>query len=305
MRAIVTGGVGSLGMYLVQRLAREGNTVVVYDNQMKSGASRNEGLLEGVPGVESLMVDCLEVRDYGPADVIFHLAGDCSAPRSLVDPVRSFRLNAMMTCCVLEAARKQMTPVVYTSSVRAYPNKAGQRTIYGLGKWVGDLLATEYARTFGLPTISDRLGAMYGIYQHGTSESGWLAWFVTAMVEGLPLELHGGGTQQRDCLHCEDAARLLITQARYLMDTRDCSGDTFNVGGGRENFVALIEVLHYLRDKHGYSMDHVVTTAARHADVPGRPARNAFVEGAFRWKPTTSIWDGIDELVEAAQNAQT
>ncbi len=305
MRAIVTGGLGSLGTYLVRRLAREGNQVDVYDNLTKSGTSRNQDLLKDLPGVEICLADCLRVRMFPAADVIFHLAGDCSAPRSLVDPVRSFRLNAMMTCCVLEAARKQMTPVVYTSSVRAYPNEEGQRTIYGLGKLVGDLLATEYARTFGLPTISDRLGAMYGIYQHGTSESGWLAWFVTAMVQQLPLELHGGGTQKRDCLHCEDAAELLIAQAHYLMDTRDCSGETYNVGGGVDNFVALIDVLHYLRDKHGYSMEHVVTTASRHADVPGSPARNDYVEGAFGWKPTTRIWDGIDELVEAAQNAQT
>jgi len=252
-----------------------------------------------LPGVEIRLADCLEVEDYGKADIIFHLAGDCSAPRSLQDPVRSFRLNAMMTCCVLEAARQQLTPVVYASSVRAYPNDLGQYTIYGLGKWVGDLLCTEYARTFGVPTLSDRFGAIYGIYQHGTSESGWLSWFVRAIVGQLPLELHGGGLQQRDCLHNEDAARLLLTQAEYLIETRNCDGKTYDVGGGHTNFVSLIEVLEYLRDRHGYSLEHVTRTPRRRADVEGRPATNAEVLRDFGWMPKIDIWEGIDELVEA------
>jgi len=250
-------------------------------------------------GVEIRLADCLEIEDYGDIDIIFHLAGDCSAPRSLENPVRSFRLNAMMTCCVLEAARRQLIPVVYASSVRAYPNDSGQYTIYGLGKWVGDLLCTEYARTFEIPTISNRFGAVYGIYQHGTSESGWLAWFVRAIVGRLPLELHGGGIQKRDCLHNEDAAELMIAQAEHLIEMRNCDGRVYDVGGGEANFVALIDVLHYLRDHHGYSLEYVIETARRHADVEGRPARNVEVLRDFGWTPKINVWDGIDELVEA------
>jgi len=304
MIAAVTGGLGSMGTYLVRRLAREGNQVVVYDNLAKSGTKDNQRLLSALPGVEIRIADCLEIKEYGNVDAIFHLAGDCSAPRSLEQPVRSFRLNAMMTCCVLEAARRRDTPVVYASSVRAYPNKAGQYTIYGLGKWVGDLLCTEYARTFGVPTLSNRLGAIYGVHQHGTSESGWLSWFVRAMVGQMPLELHGGGRQSRDCLHNEDAARLLMAQAEHLIETRSCEGAVYDVGGGRANFVSLIEVLKYLRDKHGYSMDHVVHTPRRHADVGGRPATNEVVLRDFGWRPTINIWDGIDELVEAEERRQ-
>ena len=304
MIAAVTGGLGSIGTYLVRRLAREGHRAIVYDNLAKSGTRRNQELLASLPSVEIKLADCLEVEDYGDVDVIFHLAGDCSAPRSLQSPVRSFRLNAMMTCCVLEAARRQLIPVVYASSVRAYPNEAGQYTIYGLGKWVGDLLCTEYARTFGVPTLSNRFGAVYGIYQYGTSESGWLSWFVKAIVGQLPLELHGGGLQQRDCLHNEDAARLLLRQAEYLMATRNCEGKTYDVGGGHTNFVSLIEVLEYLHDKHGYSLEHVVRAGRRQADVEGRPASNAEVLRDFGWMPEIDIWDGIDELVEAEERRQ-
>lgn len=273
--------------------------MITYDNLMKDGTRDNLKLLSSLPNVEIEIADCLEVKDYGDVDVLFHLAGDCSAPRSLQNPVRSFRLNAMMTCCVLEAARQNHTPVIYASSVRSYPNESGQYTIYGLGKWVGDLLCTEYARTFEVPTISNRLGATYGVYQHGTSESGWLNWFVKATVHQMPLELHGGGLQKRDCLHNEDAAQLLITQAKRLIDTRDCAGEVYDVGGGRANYVSLVEVLEYLRDKHGYSLKHVIQAPRRHADVEGRPAENRAARRDFDWKPTISIWDGIDEMVEA------
>ena len=304
MIAAVTGGLGSMGTYLVRRLAREGHRAIAYDNLAKSGTRRNQELLSSLPGVEIRVAECLEVEDYGDVDVIFHLAGDCSAPRSLGNPVRSFRLNAMMTCCVLEAARQRLIPVVYASSVRAYPNGLGQYTIYGLGKWVGDLLCTEYARTFGVPTISNRCGAIYGVYQYGTSESGWLSWFVRAVVGQLPLELHGSGLQQRDCLHNEDAAELLLRQAAHLIKTRNCDGKVYDVGGGQANFVSLMEVLEYLYDKHGYSLEHVIRTPRRHADVEGKPAENAEVLRDFGWRPMIDIWDGIDELVEAEERRQ-
>lgn len=299
MIAAVTGGLGSMGTYLVRRLAREGHRVVAYDNLAKKGTQVNRRILAPLPGVEIRLADCLEVNDYGNVDVIFHLAGDCSAPRSLEDPVRSFRLNAMMTCRVLEAARRHLIPVVYASSVRAYPNERGQYTIYGLGKWVGDLLCTEYARTFGVPAISNRFGGLYGVYQYGTSESGWLSWFVRAMVGQLALELHGGGAQKRDCLHNEDAARLLMRQAEYLIETRDCEGKVYDVGGGETNFVSLIEVLEYLHDSHGYSLEHVEEAPRRRADVEGRPAANVNVLRDFGWVPNIDIWEGIDEMVEA------
>lgn len=299
MRAVVTGGTGSLGTYLVRRLAREGHDVVAYDNLVKEGADKNAKLLNELPNVEIRIADCLEVKDYGPADVLFHLAGDCSAPRSLEEPVRSFRLNAMMTCCVLEAARSRETPVVYASSVRAYPNKDGQLTVYGLGKWVGDLLCTEYSRTFGLPTISNRLGAIYGTHQYGTPESGWLSWFVRAMVHQLPLELHGGGYQERDCLHNEDVARLFIMQAKYLIKTHNKEGRVYDIGGGPSNFVSLREVVNYLHEEHGCSLQHVTETPRREGDVEGQPTDNEAALLDFGWEPEIGIWEGIDELVEA------
>jgi len=299
MIAAVTGGLGSLGTYLVQRLAHKGHQVFAYDNLAKNGTKQNQELLSSLSHVDIQIGNCLEINEYGNVDVVFHLAGDCSASRSLETPVRSFRLNAMMTCCVLEAARRDLTPVVYASSVRAYANARGQYTIYGLGKRVGDLLCTEYARTFAVPTISNRFGAMYGIYQHGTSESGWLSWFVRAMVGRLPLELQGSGWQRRDCLHNEDAVRLLILQAEHLIETRECGGKVYHVGGGAANFVSLLEVLDYLCDRHGCSMDHVTRAPRRHADVEGHPAKNAAVLRNFGWAPTIGIWEGIDDLVEA------
>jgi len=299
MLAAVTGAAGSLGTYLVRRLAREGHQVIGYDNLAKSGTEDNHKLLSSLLGVEMRLADCLEVADYGHVDVIFHLAGDCSVPRSFENPMRSFRLNAMMTCRVLEAARKRCTPVVYASSVRAYANQRGQYTIYGLGKRVGDLLCTEYARSLAVPTISNRFGAMYGIYQYGTCESGWLSWFVRAMVGRLPLELHGGGYQRRDCLHNEDTARLLIAQAEHLIETRVCDGKVYHVGGGVSNFVSLREVLGYLCDKHGCTMEGVRVTPRRRVDTEGHPASNAAVLQDFGWEPQVSIWDGIDEMVRA------
>lgn len=301
MKAIVTGGCGNLGIYLVRALASEGAEVTVFDTLAKEGTSQNRALLETLQGVTVLTASCLGVYDYGgDVDVIFHLAGDCSAVRSLSRPVHSFKLNAMMTCQVLGAANRYGTPVVYASSVRAYPNAQGQRTVYGLGKWVGDLLCTEFALSYGIPTISNRFGAMYGVHQHGTDQSGWLSWFVRATVKRMRLVVDGDGWQGRDCLHNRDATELLLRQAKWLIRTRNTEGRVYDVGGGESNFVALLEVLHYLEDVHGYSLDHVIHGPARHADVVGRAAPNKEALQDFGWSPITTVWDGIDELVEAA-----
>jgi len=303
MRVAVTGGLGSVGTYLSRRLARAGHCVVVYDNLSKKSVEKNWKILERESRIEIRICNCLDITDYGDVDAIVHLAADCSSARSLASPLRSFYLNALVTCHVLEAARKRLIPVVYASSVRAYPNAAGQRTLYGLSKWVGDLLCTEYARTYGVPTISNRFGGLYGVYQYGTCESGWLNWFVKAVVHQLPLELQGDGSQKRDCLHNEDTARLLVAQTEFLVRERICDGRVYDIGGGMDNFVSLADVLRYLHDVYGYSLQNVRQVPRRHADVEGRPASNAGVWQDFHWRPTISVWEGIDEMVEAERRS--
>ena len=97
----------------------------------------------------------------------------------------------------------------------------------------------------GLSTVVLRQSCIYGPRQFGVEDQGWLAWFVIAAITGQPITIYGNGKQVRDVLFIEDLTELFLALARNI----ECfSGETFNVGGGPENTISLLEFIEALED---------------------------------------------------------
>ncbi len=62
----------------------------------------------------------------------------------------------------------------------------------------------DYARIYGIDTVVFRQSCIYGTWQFGTEDQGWLAHFTIAAVLGLPLTIYGDGKQVRDVLYIDD-----------------------------------------------------------------------------------------------------
>ena len=237
-RALVTGGCGFIGSYVVQELLKNGYEVIVIDNLVSGKRSNIDAT---VPVVE---VDIRNYQDLLPHinedDIIFHLAALTSVPGSIENPLPYHETNIKGTYNVFEAAReKKASGVIFSSSAAVYGNQEGvvdetvtpcPNTPYGLQKLMGEALGNMYGNLFSLPVISLRYFNVYGAGNHEEgSYAPVTARFLKARREGRPLSIVDDGTQTRDFVHVTDIARANVLAISLLEKKRS---ETINVCSG-------------------------------------------------------------------------
>ena len=150
----------------------------------------------------------------------------------------------------------------------------------------------DYARTFGLPAVVFRMSCIYGPHQCGSEDQGWVAHFVIQALKGRPITLFGDGGQVRDVLYVEDlvdAFRLAISNVDAL------KGNAFNMGGGPENTISLLEFLDTIEALHGERPD-VAFDAWRPGDQRYYVSDTSKFRIATGWSPRYSARRGIETL---------
>ena len=237
-RALVTGGCGFIGSYVVQGLLKNGYEVIVIDNLVSGKRSNIDATVRVVE------VDIRNYQDLLPHinedDIIFHLAALTSVPGSIENPLPYHETNIKGTYNVFEAAReKKASGVIFSSSAAVYGNQEGvvdetvtpcPNTPYGLQKLMGEALGNMYGNLFSLPVISLRY---FNVYGEGNHEEGSYApvtaRFLKARREGRPLSIVDDGTQTRDFVHVTDIARANVLAINLLEKKQ---GETINVCSG-------------------------------------------------------------------------
>jgi CDP-paratose 2-epimerase len=151
----------------------------------------------------------------------------------------------------------------------------------------------DYARIYGLKTVSFRQSCIYGTRQFGIEDQGWIAWFCVAATTGKPFTIFGDGKQIRDALWVGD---LIDVYGRAIDRIDDVAGEVFNIGGGPENTLSLNELVAHLDRAFG-----------RRFDPPygdWRPGdQRVFVADIRKagrrlgWSPRMPIREGVDRLL--------
>ena len=119
---------------------------------------------------------------------------------------------------------------------------------YGCSKGAADQYVVDYARIYGLKTVTLRQSCIYGPRQFGVEDQGWVAHFIIAILQGKPLTIYGDGKQVRDILHIKDLIRAYSAAIQHI---DQICGTALNIGGGPKNtmsiwaeFGPLLEALH-------------------------------------------------------------
>src|SRR4051794_8813709 len=329
-RALVTGGAGFIGTNLADRLLGEGQGVRILDSLARPGVERNLEWLRGRHG-RRLEVAVADLRDPAVAagavrgvDSVFHLAAQVAVTTSLEDPAQDFDVNLQGTVNLLEAARAQRRPpaVVFTSTNKVYGGlqdvelrDSGRRyepvagairrsgisedrpldfcTPYGCSKGAADQYVLDYARSFGLETVVFRMSCIYGPHQCGNEDQGWVAHFAIRALEGEPITLYGDGAQVRDILFVDDLVDAMLLAREHIANT---AGLPFNMGGGAENAVSLLEVLDLLAELNGDPVD-TRFDGERAGDQRYYVADSGRFRAATGWRPTIGAREGVERLV--------
>ena len=281
MRVLVTGAAGFIGGHLYTELGLHGHTV--------TAADKSHGRSTSDLGFLQRLVDRVS------PDVIAHLGASCSTSRSLEDPAADFHDNAIGTFNVAEAARRAGgIPVLFTSTVKVHPGADGKTAPLGQSKLVGEQYLRLYGDLYGLPHVILRPSTMYGPGQNGTSESGWVTWFLRAFWERRQITVHGDGTQSRDILYIDDFTRLLVDIVEHFDAYQ---GRTYDVGGGPDNEISLLDLLWGLEQSAGVKPD-VVYDERLPGDLQRVVTDNTAVSRVRGWKPAIHWADGVRRTLD-------
>lgn len=172
----------------------------------------------------------------------------------------------------------------------------GARTLYGATKLSAELLVTEYAATYEIPTVVNRCGVIAGPWQMGKADQGVLAYWMLAHALGRPLRyigFGGCGKQVRDVLHVADVARLVDEQ---LCAPDRWAGITVNVGGGRDVSLSLLETTALCAEITGNRIEVEHSDEERPGDVPIYISDCSRLFGLTQWRPERGPREILEDI---------
>ncbi|QQM45213.1 NAD-dependent epimerase/dehydratase family protein [Streptomyces liliifuscus] len=281
MRILVTGAAGFIGGHLVTALETRGHSVVGIDRRHGTSTAEIDRLRRAIGANEP--------------ELIVHLGASCSTQFSLANPAQDFHDNALGTFNVAEAARLAGgIPVLFTSSVKVHPGEDGLIAPLGQSKAVGEQYLRLYGDLYSLPHVILRPSTVYGPGQNGTSESGWVTWFLRAFWNRQQITIHGDGTQSRDILYIDDFTALLTD----IVENFDAyQGRTYEVGGGPGNELSLLDLLHAWETDTGHRPD-VLHDERLPGDLQRVVTDNTGISAVRGWKPTVPWIDGVRSTLD-------
>lgn len=335
MRYLITGGCGFLGSNLSAEVLKQGHELFLFDNLFRYGAEDNLQWLQTLGSFKHYHSDIRSYNDIEFAvkeskpDVIFHLAGQVAMTTSLINPRLDFEINVLGGHNILECVRKYAPEaiVTYSSTNKVYGDlefinykETDTRYIaegyeygfteslplhfespYGCSKGATDQYMLDYARMFGLNTIVFRHSSIFGGRQFSTQDQGWIGWFVKQAVDiqsgklKEPFTIAGNGKQVRDVLFAPDLINCYFSAIKNVAVTR---GKVYNIGGGFENSLSLLELFGLLEELLAIKMEYK-QLPPRQSDQKVFIAAIAKAKQDFNWQPQIDKQTAIQQIGRA------
>ncbi len=326
-RVLITGGAGFIGCNAAQRFLSAGWQVTVWDNLSRRGGKQNLEWLRQFGEFDFSRVDLRNEKQVANGfgqhhfDMVLHAAGQVAVTSSVTNPREDLECNVLGTFNLLEAVRLQDPEAffVFASTNKVYGSLEDVRVIernrryeyedlplgiseahpldfhspYGCSKGAADQYVRDYARIYGLATVSFRQSCIYGYRQFGVEDQGWVAWFAIAHALGRAITLYGDGKQTRDVLFIDDLtnAYLLAYEKRAVV-----SGKIYNLGGGPGNQLSLLELIGMLKNIRKRPVEFTFARW-RPGDQKVFVADIRKAKTDFGWEPTYSCATGVEKLV--------
>jgi len=299
MRYLVTGGAGFIGSNIVDELVRRNHDVVVLDDLSAGKESNLASVRNKIDLRIGSVTDLAHVQSaVKGVDYLLHLAARTSVPRSVKDPLETNSVNIDGTLNVLIAARDaKVRRFVYAASSSAYgetptlPKTESMQpepiSPYGVTKYVGEIYAQVFGRTYGLENASVRFFNVFGPRQDPTSQySGVLSRFMLAVIQNERPVIYGDGEQSRDFTYIDN----IVDETLRACDAKDASGKVFNGGTGAR--ITLNEVLKLLEPITGKKVE-ARYDPPRAGDIRDSQADITLARKVLGYQPIVNFEEGL------------
>jgi UDP-N-acetylglucosamine 4-epimerase len=314
---LITGVAGFIGSNLLETLLKLNQTVIGLDN-FSTGHQHNlddvKSLISPEQWANFTFING-DIRDLATChnacknvDYVLHQAALGSVPRSIEDPVTTNQNNIDGFLNMLVAARDaSVTRFVYAASSSTYGDHPGlpkqedrigrPLSPYAVTKYVNELYADVFARTYNLSPIGLRYFNIFGRRQdpNGAYAAVMPKWFA-AMLAGDTVFINGDGETSRDFCYIDNCVQANILAA--VADHPDAGNQVYNVAFGERT--TLNELFVMIRDRvQGLRKDLLVADAVyrdfRPGDVRHSLADIGKAGELLGYGPKYSVRDGLDE----------
>ena len=313
-KILVTGGAGFIGSNLCEELISLGNQVVCLDD-FSTGKKENIALLLDNSDFTLFEGDIRNIKDCLKAskgvDYILHQAALGSVPRSIKDPITSNEVNVSGFLNMLVAARdNSVKRFVFAASSSTYGDSELLPKVedvigkplspYAITKYVNELYADVFSKTFGLETIGLRYFNVFGRKQDPNGAyAAVIPKFVSQLIRGESPIINGDGNYSRDFTYIDNVIQVnllsLVTRNKKAINT------VYNVAYGDRN--TLNELIFYLKKCLSEFDSEVKGVKVIHGpnrigDIPHSHASVEKAKELLNYNPQFDLQKGLKEAVK-------
>lgn len=311
---LVTGGAGFIGSNLCEALLENGNQVTCLDN-FATGKRENISHLMTNPSFKLIEGDIRNLADCHKAcigvDYILHQAALGSVPRSINDPITSNDVNVSGFLNMLVAARDaKVKRFVYAASSSTYGDSEALPKVedvigkplspYAITKYVNELYADIFSKTYGLETIGLRYFNVFGRKQDPNGAyAAVIPKFVMQLMKYESPVINGDGSYSRDFTYIDNVIQMNLRS--ISSNNKEAINTVYNVAyGERTDLKELVSLLKEYLSVYDPKIAQVDIKYGpnRQGDVPHSLASIEKAKELLGYDPKYNIESGLKEAVQ-------
>ncbi len=333
-KIIITGGAGFIGSNSALQFSNNKWKIYIIDNLSRKGSKNN---LDNLKKKINLIFFNCDIENYKKIsniikkikpNLILHCAGQVAVTKSVNNPRSDFNTNALGTLNILESVRlsSKNTKIIFLSTNKVYGDvlnkqiKKGKKRYkfsgniknidenfpldlhspYGCSKGAADQYVRDYSRVYDLDTVVLRMSCIYGNMQFGMEDQGWITWLTILAYFKKKIKIFGDGKQVRDVLFISDLVRLFVR----LSKSRKNKNKIFNVGGGVNNSISILELIEMLEKKLNENIQYKKYNW-RPGDQKIYISNISKIKKEFNWIPKIRASHGLDMVIQWVENNES
>ncbi|WP_016990571.1 SDR family oxidoreductase [Flavobacterium sp. ACAM 123] len=313
-RILITGGAGFIGSNLCEYFLSKGNEVICLDN-FATGHRHNLKDFINNPNFQLIEGDIRNAVDCQNAvknvDYVLHQAALGSVPRSINDPVATNAVNVSGFLNMLVASSDaKVKRFVYAASSSTYGDSAGLPKLedvigkplspYAITKYVNELYADIFSKTYGLETIGLRYFNVFGRKQDPNGAyAAVIPKFVMQLMNHETITINGDGNYSRDFTYIENVIQM--NELAMTAENPAALNTVYNTAFGDRN--TLNDLVNYLKE-YLAKYDSTIADAEvaygpnRAGDIPHSLASIAKAKELLGYDPQFSLQQGLKEAID-------
>ena len=313
-KILVSGGAGFIGSNLCDFFVKKGFQIVCLDN-FSTGFKRNIEHLTDCENFKLIEGDIRNFKDCENAvsgiDYVLHHAALGSVPRSISDPISTNEVNISGFLNLLTAARDaKVKRFIYAASSSTYGDSEKLPKIedtigkplspYAITKYVNELYASIYSKTFGLETIGLRYFNVFGKNQDPNGAyAAVIPKFIKLLMNHQTPIINGDGNYSRDFTYIDN----VIQMNELAMNTENplALNTIYNTAFGQNStIIKLATSIRNELSKFDATIANVeiIFGANRIGDIPHSLASIEKAQKLLGYKPHFSLEKGLEKTVE-------